>query len=325
MRRRTFIRIVAGAVAAGPFTATAETRPLPAVGFLRSTRYAPFAHLPAALREGLKEAGYVDGRDVTIEQRYADNKADRLPGLAAELVRRRVAVIVCNGHSVDAAKAATPTIPIVVVTGDDLVRSGLVRNLARPEGNVTGVTFFSTELRLKRMELLDDLLPDARVICVLMDPHNPASKMGLPHLLAAGRAKGRRVVVATAASDKDIEPAFAEIARARPDALVVDGSPLFSTHRKTVVALAERYAIPAIYDLREHAVAGGLISYSASIRGAYRQAGIYAGRILGGAKPSDLPVVQPTTFELVVNLKTARKLGIRIPPAILLRADEVIE
>jgi len=324
MRRRDFIAL-AGAAAMRPVAAMAQAQTPPAVGFLRSTKYAPFAHLPAALREGLKEAGYVDGRDVTIEQRYADNKLDRLPGLAAQLVRRRVAVIVCNGHSVDAAKAATANIPIVVVTGDDLVRSGLVKNLARPEGNVTGVTFFSTELRLKRMELLNDLLPTARIIYVLMDPDNPASKIGLPNVLAAGRAFGWHVVVVRAEKDKDIEPAFAEIARARPDALVVDGSPLFSTHRRTLIALAERYAIPAIYDLREYAVAGGLISYSASIRGAYRQAGVYAGRILGGAKPSDLPVVQPTTFELVVNLKTARKLGIRIPPAILLRASEVIE
>jgi len=326
MNRREFIRVLGGAAAMVPLAASAPAETLPAVGLLRSTPYEPFADLLAALREGLKEAGYVDGRDVTILQRYADNKVDRLPRLAADLVHRRVAVIVGNISAVKAAKAATATVPIVFVAGDDPVKSGLVTNIGRPEGNVTGVTFFGGgRLSAKRMELLHDLVPAANVIFALVDPTYPGSKIGLPGLRAAGEAIGRRVIIVEAASEKDFEPVFARIAMARADALLVAGSPLFTSRRKTLVALAERYAIPTIYDLREFALAGGLISYAASIRSAYRQAGIYAGRILKGAKPSDLPVVQPTTLELVVNLKTARKLGIKIPRAILMRADEVIE
>ena len=326
MRRREFIAAAGAAAFAWPLVARAQPSALPAIGFLRSTPYEPFANLLAAFRAGLKETGFVDGRNVTIEQRYADNHNDRLPTLAADLIRRRVAAIVGNIAAVKAARAATTTIPILFVVGNDPVKAGLVTNLRRPEANLTGVTFFGgDQLNAKRVELLSDLVPGATVIAALLDPNYPGFEAELPNLLATGRAIGKDIVVVKAANERELGPAFATIAKAGACGLLVSGSPFFTSRRREVVALAARHAIPAIYDLRDFAVAGGLISYSASITDAYRQAGIYAGRILRGAKPSDLPVVQPTTVELVVNVKTAKALGLTVPPSILARADEVIE
>ena len=299
---------------------------MPVVGLLRSTPAAPFAHLVAALRQGLGDEGFVEGRNVAIEQRHADNQLDRLPGLAADLVRRQVSVIVSNLGAVDAARAATTTIPIVFVTGADPVKGGLVASLNRPEANLTGVTFFGgSQLNAKRLELLRDLVSKAAVFAVLGDVNYLEFEAELPALEAAGRALGRQTVVVKVSSEREFEGAFAKIVRAGAGALLVSGSPLFTSQRRTLVALAARHAIPAIYDQRDFVADGGLMSYSASFTGAYRQAGTYVGKILKGAKPSELPVLQPTTFELVLNIKTAKALGLDVPPSIQLRADEVIE
>jgi putative ABC transport system substrate-binding protein len=325
MRRRKFISLL-GSAPAWPLAARAQQSTLPAIGFLRSTPAAPFAHLLTAFRHGLKAVGFVEGENVVIEQRWADNHLERLPGLAADLVRRQVGVIVGNGVAVEAARVATTTIPIVFVTSDDPVERGFVASLSRPAGNLTGLTFFGGgQLGAKRMELLHELAPKADVIAVLMDPNARTSAPDLREAETAARAFGVRVVPITAASEREFEPAFAEIVRARAGALLVSGSPIFTSRREALVALVARHALPAIYDVRDHVAAGGLISYSASFTDAYRLAGLYAGRILKGAKPSDLPVQLPTTFELVVNLKTAKVLGLTIPQSILLRADEVIE
>jgi len=262
---------------------------------------------------------------VAVEQRWADNQIDRLPGLAADLVRRQVAVIVGNGPAVEAARSATTTIPIVFVIGDDPVRYGLVASLNRPDGNLTGLTFFGNRLGAKRVEMLLELVPGARIIAVLIDPNFAASVNELREVEEAGRTIGRKIVAVKAENEREFDGAFTRIVQAGAGALVVSGSPSFTSESRTLVALAARHAIPAIYDVRDYAAAGGLISYSASFTGAYRQAGVYAGRILKGAKPSELPVLQPTAFELVINLKTAKALGLEVPTSIMLRADEVIE
>jgi putative ABC transport system substrate-binding protein len=327
-RRRIICSLgaLAGAAVVWPLAASAQQPAVPVVGFLRSTPAAPFGHLVAAFRQGLKETGFVDGENVAIEQRWADNHREQLPGLAADLVRRRVSVIVGNGVAVEAARAATASIPIVFVTSDDPVESGFVASLSRPAGNLTGLTFFGGgQLGAKRMELLHELAPRANVVAVLMDPNSRTSALDLREAEAAARVLNLRIVPVKAAHERDFAPAFAEIARVRAGALLVSGSPVFTSRREALVGLAARHALPAIYDVRDHVAAGGLISYSASFTDAYRQAGVYAGRILNGAKPSDLPVQQPTKFELVVNLKTAKALGITIPQSILFRADEVIE
>jgi ABC-type uncharacterized transport system substrate-binding protein len=326
MTRREFIALVGGAAAAWPLAASAQQPAMPVIGFLRSTPAAPFAALVAALRQGLGNEGFVEGRNVAIEQRYADNHLDRLPGLAADLVHRQVSVIVGNIDAVNAARAATATIPIVFVTGEDPVKSGLVASLNRPEANLTGVTFFGgSQLNAKQLELLRDLVPKASIFAVLGDVNYPAFEAGLPAVETASRALERQMVVVKISSEREFEGAFAEIAQAGAGALLVSGSPFFTSQRRALVALAARHAIPAIYDQRDIVVDGGLISYSASFTGAYRQAGTYVGKILKGAKPSELPVLQPTTFELVLNLKTAKALGLDVPPTLLARADEVIE
>ena len=326
MRRREFIKAIVSSAAGWPFAAQAQQPAKPVVGLLRSSPAAPFNDLVVALREGLKETGFVDGNNVVIEQRWADNQIDKLPALAADLVRHNAAVIIGNQQAIGPAKAASATTPIIFVTGEDPVAVGLVTSLSRPEGNLTGVTFFAgSQLNAKRMELLHDLVPKATTVGVFGDPNYPAFDSGLPDIEVAARAIGLQIVVVRVARSKDLEEAFARIVRLGAGALLVSGSPFFTSERNTIVALAARHAIPAIYDLREYAAAGGLISYSASITGAYRQAGVYAGRILKGAKPSELPVQQPTKFELVVNLKTAKALGIAILPSLLDRADEVIE
>jgi putative ABC transport system substrate-binding protein len=326
IERRKFLATIGGAAAAWPLAARAQQPAMPVVGLLRGTPAAPFQHLVAALRHGLSEEGFVEGRNVAIEQRWADNRLDRLPELAADLVRRRAAVIIGNVDAVQAARVATTTIPIVFVTGEDPVKAGLVASLNRPEGNLTGVTFFGgAQLNVKRLELLRDLVPAATVVAVLGDPNFPGLDLQFTDVVAAGRALGRQIVVVKAANEYEVEPAFRTIKQSGAGALLLSGSPFFTSQRRALIALAARYAIPVIYDQRDFIVDGGLISYSASFTGAYRQAGVYAGRVLKGAKPSELPVLQPTTFELVMNLKTAKTLGLDVPPSILLRADEVIE
>jgi putative ABC transport system substrate-binding protein len=325
MRRRDVI-IGFGAAATWPLAARAQQAAMPVVGFFRSTPSAPFAHLVAAFRQGLSEEGFVEGQNVAIEQRWGDNQLDRLPILAADLVHRQVAAIVGNILAVDAARAATTTIPIVFVVGPDPVKLGLVRSLNRPGGNLTGVTFFAGgQLGVKRLEILAELVPKADVIGVLLDPNDRIFEAELPNVEAAGRALGRRVVVVKAASDREFGSAFAKISQAGAGALLIGGGPAITSQRRAVVALAAKHAIPTIYDLRDYVDDGGLISYAASFTGAYQQAGVYTGRILKGAKPSELPVLQPTTFELVLNLKTAKTLGLTVPATLLARADEVIE
>jgi putative ABC transport system substrate-binding protein len=315
-----------GSAAAWPLAARAQRPSIPVVGLLRSTTSAPFEHLLTAFRQGLNDAGFVEDQNVAIEYRHADNQLDRLPALAADLIQRRVAVIVCNGDAAREAKAATATIPIVFATGEDPVRQGLVTSLGRPAGNLTGVTFFGGGvLGTKRVELLRDLLPHAIVIAVLIDPQYGGSETELRDAEVSGRALGRQVIAVKAASEGEFEMAFAKFAQAGAGALLVAGGAFFSSQRQAIVALAARHALPAIYTSRDYVAAGGLISYAASVTAAYRQAGVYTGRILKGAKPSELPVLQPTTFELVINLKTAKALGLEIPDRLLALADEVIE
>lgn len=325
MKRRAFIW-GAGVTAAWPLAARAQQTAMPVIGFLRSTPAAPFVHVAEAFREGLKDQGFTEGANVAIEYRFADNRLDRLPALAAELVGHRVDVIIGNSQAAEAAKAATTTIPIVFVTGDDPITRGLVTNLTRPSGNVTGLTFFGGgKLAAKRLELLQEIVPQAETFAVLLDPAWPGSKAELPDLEMAARASQRRIIVQEATSEREIGTALAAIASAGAGALIVSGSPFFTSQRRTLVALVAHHKLPAIYDLRDHVEAGGLISYSGSLAGAYRQAGNYVGQILKGAKPGDLPVLLPTTFELALNLKTARTLGIAIPQSILVRADHVVE
>ena len=325
MRRRNFLGVLGGA-AAWPVVARAQQAAMPVVGLLRSTPAEPFADLVSAFREGLRGAGFDEGRNVVIEQRWADNHSDKLPVLAADLLRRGAAVIVGNQTSIEAARAASNTIPLVFVTGEDPVRAGLVASLSRPGGNVTGVTFFGgSQLDAKRMEILHELVPGAKVVAVLGDPGYAEFRFRLPEVEAAARVFGWRLVVQQAATEREFEPAFKHFEQSAADALLVSGSPLFTSLRQSLVALAARYKLPAIYDVRNLVTAGGLVSYSSSLNGAYRQAAVYAGRILKGEKPSELPVLQATTFQLSINLKTAKSLGITVAPTLLARADEVIE
>ena len=326
IERREFIALLAGTAATLPLAARAQQPPLPLVGVLRSTPAAPFAHLIDALRQGLKDEGLTEGRNFAIEQRWADNQLGRLPELAADLISRQVSVIVGNQQAIAAAKAATKTIPIVFVVADDPVKSGLVASLNRPTENLTGVTFFGgSELNPKRLQLLHELVPKAATVAILLDPNYEAFAQELPDTEAAARALGLRTVVVKAENEAALAAAFATIAQSGAGAILVSGGPFFTSQRRALVELAARHRIPAIYDLMEFVQAGGLISYSASIAGAYRQAGVYAGKILKGAKPADLPVLQPTTFELAINLKAAKTLGLTVPPSIQLRADHVIE
>ena len=277
-------------------------------------------------RRSRARTGYVEGQNVAIEYRGAEGRYDRLPALAADLVGRKVDVIVTNGASgIAAAKGATSTIPIVFVGGGDPVEQGLVASLARPGGNLTGFSIFGSELNPKRLELLSELVPQAHVIALLVNPNNAASERQITDVQEAGRAKGVQLRVLKAGTDSDIDAAFASLIQLQAGALLVGSDPLLFSRRDQLVALASRHAVPAIYEWREFAVAGGLISYGTSLTGTWRQVGVYVGRVLSGAKPADLPVQRPTTFELVVNLNTAKALGLTVPPSILARADEVIE
>jgi putative ABC transport system substrate-binding protein len=301
---------------------------MPVIGFLHPSSPEPFADRPRAFRQGLKEAGFVEGENVAIEYRWADNQNDQLPALAAELVRRRVAVIAAVGgnNSALAAKAATTTIPIVFDVGEDPVRLGLVASLARPGGNLTGINFFTVELAAKRLELLRELVPGAIRIAVLVDPAGPTTtESTLRDIETAARAMRLQIQILNARTSREIEAAFVSFAGERPDALFVGISPFFIVRRVQLAQLAARHAIPAIYQDRLHAEVGGLISYGASLTDTYRQVGVYTGRILKGAKPADLPVLQSSKFELVINAPTARMLGLTVPPSLLARADEVIE
>jgi putative ABC transport system substrate-binding protein len=323
MNRRGFI-VGTVSLLAAPLSAAAAQQPaVPVIGFLSSLASRDRALVMTAFHEGLGEAGYAEGRNVTIEYRFAEGRYDRLPKLAAELVHRQVAVIaaVSGTPAGLAAKAATATIPIVFAMGSDPVVQGLVTRLNRPGGNITGVTFFTGQLGTKHLELVRELLPKATTIAVLANPNNPV----VEGVQAAARAIGQPVRVFNASTEADIDGAFAAMLQLRPGGLYVAADPFFFNQRNKLVALAARHAIPAIFGDREYAGVGGLISYGASRRDAYRQAGIYTGRILKGERPADLPVQQPSRFELVVNRKTAKTLGLTVPQSVLLQADEVVQ
>jgi putative ABC transport system substrate-binding protein len=325
VKRREFIRLLGGA-AAWPLAARAQ-QTMPVIGFLGGGTPAGYAPYAAAVRQGLKEAGYVEGQNLAIEYRWAEGQNDRLPALAADLVSRPVAVIAAAGASAAAAaKAATSTIPIVFEGGVDPVEFGLVTSLNRPAGNVTGVSNFSVVLVAKELELLHEMVPNSAVIGVLVNPTSPSlAESTARDAQAAGRSLGKQIHILNASTEDQIDAAFASLARVRADALLIGGDPFFTSRSAQLITMATRQGLPTIYNARELPAAGGLMSYGASLVDAYRQTGVYTGKILKGAKPAELPVMQPTKFELVINLTTAKAFGLKIPPNLLARADEVIE
>jgi putative ABC transport system substrate-binding protein len=324
MRRREFIALIGGA-AAWPLAARAQQAAMPVIGFVRSESLADATNLVTAFRQGLKEAGFVEGQNVTVEYRSGEGQRERLQSVVAELIRRPVSVIAGNSVAMLAAKAATATIPVVFASGGDPVQQGLVASLNRPGGNVTGVVFLSGTLGTKRLELLRQIAPKATAIGMLANPNTTETETERTDVQAAAQAIGMQLIVADVSSDRDIEPALAVLVQRGVGALLVGAGGFMTSHRERIVALATRHALPAMYGLREFVAAGGLMSYGTSITDAFRQVGVYTGRILKGEKPADLPVMQSTKFELVLNLKTAKTLGLAIPPSLLALADEVIE
>jgi putative tryptophan/tyrosine transport system substrate-binding protein len=328
MRRREFIMLIGGAAAALPLSASGQQAAVPVVGFLSSASAEPYKPFVTAFRNGLNEAGFVEGRNIAIEFRWAEGQYDRLPSLADELVHLPVTLIVASGGlpSVAAAKAKTTTVPIVFTLGSDPVKFDIVASLSRPGGNITGVSLLAYLLDAKRVELLHELVPDVAVIALLVNPKSAQAETQLADFQVATRSLGQEPIVLNASTESEIDAAFATLVQKRAAAaLAVSADPFFLNRRDQIIALSGRHAIPAIYEWRTFTAAGGLMSYGVSLTDAYRQAGAYAARILKGEKPSDLPIMQPTKFELVINLKTAKALGLTVPRSMLLSAEEVIE
>ena len=325
--RRQFLSALSAATAAWPLVAQAQQPAMPVIGFLSGLSAAAVARPLAAFHQGLKETGYVEGQNVAIEYRWAEGQYDRLPALAADLVHRTAAVIVSLGADPAAltAKGATTTIPIVFLVGGDPVKLGLVASLNRPRGNATGVNFLVSEMTAKRLALLHELVPTAAGLGVLINPKSAVAEAQLSDAQSAARALGEQVVIINASNEGEIDVAFASFTQRKAGGLVIADDPFFNNRRDQIVSLAAHYALPTVYFFREFAASGGLISYGTSLTDAYHQVGVYAGKILGGANPADLPVIQPTKFELVINLKTAKALGLTVPQTLLVAADEVIE
>jgi putative tryptophan/tyrosine transport system substrate-binding protein len=327
VRRRKFITLLGGAAAAWPLAARAQQAAIPVIGFLNPTLPDAITEPMRSFRQALKDTGYVEGESIAIEYRFADNQPERLPEVAAELVKRRVSVIVATGGptSALAAKAATTAIPIIFNLAEDPVRLGLVSSIARPGGNLTGVNILADELTAKRLELLHELVPGAARVTVFINPNNPVADATVKELEAAAHAMGLQIQARRTSSGREIDSAFEMFARERPDALFITGDTLFNSRRVQLALLAALHRLPMTCGLRSYVEAGGLMSYGADLRDAYRQVGAYTGRVLKGAKPADLPVVQSSKFELVINNQAARVLGLTVPPTLLARADEVIE
>jgi len=326
MKRREFITLIGGAAATWPLATRAQQSAMPVIGFLHPGSRDPNVDRLRGFDRGLKEVGYVEGENVAIVYRFADGQANRLPELAADLVRRRVAVIVTTtGRGPLVAQAATTTIPIVFAVNEDPVNLGLVASLARPGGNLTGVNFLNAELNAKRLQLLRQLASTAARVAVLINPSNPAADSSVTELEAAGKEMGLQIQILKATNSREIDAAFATLVRDRVDALFVAGDALFTTRRVQFATMTARHGIPAAFSAREYVQAGGLMSYGSNLADTFRQVGIYTGRILKGEKPADMPVIQPTKFELVINVHTAGLLGLTVPPSLLAIADEVIE
>lgn len=326
MKRREFLTALGGVVAS-PFAVRAQQTTMPVVGYLHLASAAPFARFVAAFKAGLKEGGYIEGQNIAIEYRFAEGQRDRLPDLAADLVRRGVTVIATGGAEFPAlaAKGATRTIPVVFMVGDDPVTLGIVSSLARPAGNVTGISVLTATLESKRLGILHELIPHAKAIAALIDPNRPVAQRQIDELRSASAQTGAKLVILNATTEADLAPAFAQMAAQNVDAVQVSANPSFNTWRRRLVALAAQHRLPAIYEWRDFADDGGLMSYGTDLADAYRQSGAYVARILKGASPSDLPVMQAARFEFVINLKTAKTLGLTVPPNLLARADDVIE
>jgi len=327
MRRREFITLLGGAVAAWPILARAQQPTMPVIGFLHSGSLELFTARVAAFHQGLNDTGFVEGRNVAIEYRWAHGQYDRLPALATDLVRRQVAVIAATGGipSALAAKAATSTVPIVFVAGADPIKFGVVTSLSRPDGNITGLTAFTSELVPKRLELLHEVVQTVTTIALLVNPTSPVAEIVLRDVQEAARTLGLQLHVVHASAEPDFDKVFATLDQLRAGALVISTDAVFDGESERLAALAVRHAVPAIHQTREFAAAGGLMSYGGSVTDAYRKAGVYVGRVLKGERPADLPVMQSTKVELIINLKTAKALGLNIPVSLLGRADEVIE
>ena len=327
MKRREFITLLGGAAQRGRSRRARSSRQCRSIGFLRPLPPTAYPETLNAFRQGLGDLGYTEGRNVIIEHRWWSAHYEQLSALAAELAQRGVSVIFTGGGAVAtlAAKAATKAIPIVFVAGDDPIRAGIVTSFNRPEGNITGITLFAFTLEMKKLELLTELAPQAKAIAVLRNPNAPEAELQATAIKTAASGLGRQLQVLNATTETEIDAAFVEMAKQNASALLVVNDVYFSVRSPQIIALAQQHSIPAIFDFRHHVIAGGLVSYGSSLTGAYHQAGMYTGRILKGEKPSELPVVQPTKLELVINLKTAKALGLEVPPTLLARADEVIE